>query len=463
MSLKVFNVIGLTYGDEGKGSVIDFLAEEHMASLVIRYNGGPQAAHHVVRNGQVHCFSQFGSATLLPGVKTHLAEGMFVKPANLLVEAARLTTLGVTDPLSRITISPKCRLVTPLHAMIGQMLEVSRGHGSVGMGVGQAVLDSALLGAEALIASDIKDPSILADKLYAHYKGKMNQAEDILSVSYSDEASAIFQVFKDRLSFEALFIEFSEVSSILVDRIQETERTLSQNRNSVILLEGAQGVLLDPEVGFTPHVTKTRIVPSSANSLVEMINPDELVNVGVLRSFATRHGAGPFVTESPAFNLSCGESNNQNRWQGEFRYGYLDRLSIRYAVESSGVIDVLAVNCLDRYRPGETIRVCTEYQIDNPIASGLDRSFDWVGDPSGIVQIKKILAKSPVSTMEALSRTAILNRCKPFEFRCFDAGAGYDQKTRQFLSYLESGDGLGKPISIVGFGPAAKDKMYLKK
>jgi len=139
-------VVGLGAGDEGKGASVDALVRRLGLGLVVRHNGGPQAAHHVVReDGVVHRFAQFGSGTLVPGVRTHLSRFMLVEPLGLAREAAALGRIGVAAPLQRLTIDGACAVVTPFHRLFGRMQELVRGpdrHGSCGLGVGAAYVDA---------------------------------------------------------------------------------------------------------------------------------------------------------------------------------------------------------------------------------------------------------------------------------------------------------------------------------
>jgi len=141
---KMFIVIGLGLGDEGKGTIIDYLTRKHRIPLVIK-TGGPQQAHNVVEpNGRWHCFSQFGSGTLVAGTETFLSKEMIVEPGNLLREFYALREKGEQDALVRITIDADASIVTPLERMVSQMREISRGgnrFGSCGMGVGETVFD----------------------------------------------------------------------------------------------------------------------------------------------------------------------------------------------------------------------------------------------------------------------------------------------------------------------------------
>lgn len=289
MKAKAFHVFGLGFGDEGKGSIVDSLVRKYEAVAVVRYNGGPQAAHHVVDADRIHCFSQFGSGTLTPDVKTHLSGGMLVKPQSLLVEAERLQQIGVSDALQRITISPECFLVTPLHALVGQMLEASRGmdaHGSVGMGVGQACFDRLAKPQTALQIRDLLDGTNLKSKITAHYLSKLEQATSILEENASsEEVVSIFETFLARMSSTQLLEEYQQFVGLLAGSFHSDEVILEQlSHQGTVILEGAQGVLLDPRVGFQPHVTKTAVLPSEASRVVSLLGAIESVtNIGVIR------------------------------------------------------------------------------------------------------------------------------------------------------------------------------------
>src|SRR5512141_2252309 len=120
-------VVDLGFGDAGKGGIVDYLAHTRDTSTIVRYTGGPHAAHHVVRaDGISHAFCQFG-ATFKPGVRSHLARNVIVKPENLIYEGRTLQSKGMADPFRQLSINPACRVVTSCHAMLCQMKEIARG------------------------------------------------------------------------------------------------------------------------------------------------------------------------------------------------------------------------------------------------------------------------------------------------------------------------------------------------
>jgi adenylosuccinate synthase len=365
---KAFGIIGLSYGDEGKGATVDYLCRKHKISHVIRFNGGPQAAHNVVEpSGRWHCFSQFGSGTLVPGVMTHLNMNVLIEPTNLINELAVLHSKGIADALSRFSLDPRCRIITPWNKMIGQMQELSRcesRHGSVGMGVGNAAYDS-LLGDDFILrVRDLQSVSGLKKKLKSIYEYKFAEAEDILKQNDLVVIRNTYNKFKEYspgIIAESLSAFFFKTAQ----NVKPDEKIFQEiiNSGSAIVFEGAQGVLLDPEVGFSPHVTKT---PCNSGFLHQFIEPYnnhiEMETIGVVRAYAHRHGPGPLLTEDANLHSTLKTEHNQaNFWQGRFRNGWFDVPIIKHALHHSPV-DTIYMTCLDRLSLFEKIKICIEYK-----------------------------------------------------------------------------------------------------
>src|ERR1700683_2709429 len=167
-------VCGLGFGDEGKGSVTDYLCSQDSADpahAVVRFNGGAQAAHNVVTaDGRQHTFAQFGAATFPPGVRTYLSRFALVDPLALAGEAAHLASVGVTDALDLVTVDVDALLTTPDHQAANRARELARGggrHGSCGMGIGETASYALVHPAEAPRAGDCLAPPVVARKLAA--------------------------------------------------------------------------------------------------------------------------------------------------------------------------------------------------------------------------------------------------------------------------------------------------------
>ncbi|MFD7657969.1 adenylosuccinate synthetase [Actinosynnema sp. NPDC059797] len=335
-------VVGLGFGDEGKGAVVDALCHDRETVSVVRFNGGAQAAHNVVADGRHHTFSQFGSGTLA-GVPTHLSRHVLVEPIALATESRELAALGVRDPLRLLSVDAGALLTTPLHVLANRAREDARGearHGSCGKGIGETVWYSLLAGArpgdvvehQEVIGTpgapprvgDCADPAALRRKL------------DALARFYEPLIGAGPSVAE----LVSLYRDFA--GAVRITRGDEVGRLAERGR---LVFEGAQGVLLDQHHGFHPHTTWSTTTPANARDL---LGGRPAAVVGVTRTYQTRHGAGPLPTEDPAVAARFPERHNATgRYQGAWRAGHLDAELLEYAVAACGGVDGLAVTHLD--------------------------------------------------------------------------------------------------------------------
>src|SRR5512145_1071984 len=204
-------IVDLGFGDAGKGSIVDYLVHTRDISTIVRYTGGPHAAHHVVRaDGTSHAFCQFG-ATFKPGVHSHLARSVIVKPENLIYEGRALEGKGIPEPFRQLSINPACRVVTSYHAMLCQMKEIARGEkrrGTVGIGAGEAVAENEQVPDLALRVADLYEPAILREKLCAHYERAHHQAQTLLlqcnDASLRRELRALYDSFRTQVRLKNL-------------------------------------------------------------------------------------------------------------------------------------------------------------------------------------------------------------------------------------------------------------------
>ncbi|MEU3628625.1 adenylosuccinate synthetase [Amycolatopsis coloradensis] len=335
-------VVGLGFGDEGKGAVVDALCADRPTTAVVRFNGGAQAAHNVVANGRHHTFSQFGAGTFAD-VPTHLSRFVLVEPFALAAEARHLQTAGVRNPLSLLSVDGRALLTTPFHIHANRAREVARDakrHGSCGKGIGETVWYSLLAGAapgevvenqevigtpgDAPTVADCARPSVLRRKL------------DALARFYAPLATSPHGV--DELV--ALYRDFAD--AVRITDSAETGRLADSGR---LVFEGAQGVLLDQHHGFHPHTTWSTTTPHNAR---ELLGGRAHAVVGVTRTYLTRHGAGPLPTESASVLARFPEAHNgTGDFQGAWRAGHLDAALLDYAIAACDGVDALAVTHLD--------------------------------------------------------------------------------------------------------------------
>jgi adenylosuccinate synthase len=339
-------VAGLGFGDEGKGATVHYLVEKHKAGLVVRYNGGSQAEHNVVtKDGKHHTFSQFGSGTL-SGARTHLSRFMLVNPMSMMHEAEHLYEIGVRNVWERTTVEDKAVIITPFQAAVNRLVEKARGdkaHGTCGLGIGQTRSDHLKYGDKVLFAGDLQDEEVTKQKLRfiqsaCYQVAGFDATSDDPDIEVLENPDAIDWAWKFYKEWPAKVVSDGYLSSLF-------------DKDYDVVFEGAQGVLLDEKFGFAPHNTWSDITFNNANELLAKADFDgEVVRVGVIRSYFTRHGAGPFPTEIPAMNYPELHNNNEG-WQGAFRQGSFDFNLARYALLAIGGVDIIALNHLDYRSP----------------------------------------------------------------------------------------------------------------
>jgi adenylosuccinate synthase len=350
--LQAYVIVDLGFGDAGKGVLTDFLVRRFKAGLVVRYNGGAQAGHNVVApDGRHHTFSQFGSGTFIPGVKTYLSRHVVIHPGALLVEGDILVGKGVRDAFSRLRMSDQALIVTPFHQAANRIREMARGedrHGSCGVGVGEAVEDEQLNGADSVVAGDLSNPPILRRKLRSIRELKQSQLVEQSKDKFSGAAIAKeWEIFKREEVLETWISSMSRIGELGLVTPDSVLRDWLDNEDTVIF-EGAQGVLLDAEAGFHPYTTWSRTTSANACELIQEMAPDsQIFKIGVMRSYAVRHGPGPLPTETDDLTPVVSEHNQYNDWQGKVRYGWFDAVLARYALGVTGGVDTLAVTYLE--------------------------------------------------------------------------------------------------------------------
>jgi adenylosuccinate synthase len=347
-------VVGTQWGDEGKGRVVDWLAED--AGAVARYAGGDNAGHTVTVAGERFALHLIPSGILYPGKLCLMGGGMVINPVRLAVEMDRLAERGVDVTADRLKIAANAHLILPTHIALDGAQESSRGEAAIGTtkrGIGPAYSDkSARTG---LRAGAMQDPEAFAEKVYQAVEDKNR----ILTEMYGQEpldAPAIAAEFHD---YARRFAPYLEDVSLLANQVLD--------RGDQLICEGAQGTLLDLDAGTYPFVTSSS--PTAGGALTGLgFGPLHVRRViGVAKAFTTRVGAGPFVTEL------LGEAGDKLRGTGanpwdEFgtttgrprRCGWLDTVLLRYAARVNG-LSHLALTKLDILSGFDTLKIATAY------------------------------------------------------------------------------------------------------
>ena len=439
-------VVDLAFGDCGKGSIVDFLAREHVDAgetpLVVRFNGGPQAAHNVVTpapDGRHHTFAQFGSGTFLPGVRTLLSRFVLIEPYALINEAEHLRAIGVGDALRRLIVDADCLVITPPQQAANRLRELSRGpdaHGTCGMGVGEAMADAIERPELILRAGDLADRIGVARKLLAAREMKVEQLrEAMVSLGGMPRARQAIETLIKGDWIDVAIDNYAWLASQVSVVDQRVTQQIIRD-SAAVIFEGAQGVLLDENHGFHPHTTWSTTTFANAELLLDEAGVTATrTRLGVLRSYFTRHGPGPFVTEDAAMRDKLPEPhNNAAGWQGGFRVGEFDAVAARYAIDVVRGLDGIALTHLDRL-PALPPYYCDAYECDGEMI------WDLPTPP-----------RTPdLAAQERLTRR--LFRCRPQHAELPTASEDL------FISQLA--DVLGVAIRLASRGPTARDKRRI--
>jgi len=360
---RVTSVIGLGFGDCGKGLFTDYLCRAQSAHTVVRFNGGAQAGHNVVLpDGRQHTFSQFGAGTFNPGVATVLSAPVVMHPTALLVEESFLQRAGVSDAFSRLLIDARCLVTTPYHEAAGRLRERARGagaHGSCGVGFGETVGHALRHPDQAIRYADLLHAPQALDKLEALRLSLLGALPDgALALSAQDA-----DVLNDP-GFGRLWLEHAQRLTAQVSPAQLEQISAQLRRPGSVVMEGAQGMLLDEWHGFHPHTTWSSTGPASADAVLASYGLNErIVHLGAMRSYLTRHGQGPLPTEDRVLDQLAEPHNQDSGWQGAFRRGHPDAVLLRYALAVAQRIDGLLVSHLDVFARGAKLHWAHSYGI----------------------------------------------------------------------------------------------------
>lgn len=359
MARRADVVIGSAFGDEGKGLLTDVLAARQSGeTLVVRFNGGAQAGHTVATpEGQRHVFSHFGSGTFA-GSATFLSRFFVVNPILFHREREQLNRLGLS---AKVLVDRRAVVTTPFDMLVNTALEKRRGpdrHGSCGIGFGETVGRNEH-GAFALTIADLAGPSA-GWKLRAIRDEWLPRRLTELGLELSEEE-------RGTLLSDGLLARFMEDVAGMLDSITLCDEA-SLRAAPHVVFEGAQGLLLDQEMGFFPHVTRSHTGLRNVSALIEPAGITSLDIHYVLRPYLTRHGAGPLPGELPArpYGAIVDDTNIPNPWQGSLRFGLgnldLLRSSVARDLAHAGlpkhivVRKSVAITCLDQI-DGE-VRFC---------------------------------------------------------------------------------------------------------
>ena len=320
MATKTDIVLGLGYGDEGKGLVTSYLCSQNNPeeTVVVRFSGGHQVGHTVVKDGIRHIFSNFGSGTL-HGVPTYWSRFCTFAPDAALEEYKDLVSKGVTP---KLIISPLCPVTTPFDIAHNRRKEEHLQHGSCGVGFGSTIERHERH--FRLYAGDLFYERIAREKLR------------LIAEYYDPHLYFLEEQTRHQIeTFLEKATQFIRMDGIELDQRDNYYCVGRQN----LIFEGSQGILLDMDFGFFPHVTRSNTTSKNAMELIKELASSTIIRYPadkhyVTRAYQTRHGNGFMSTEGTDLKLinNENETNKLHDWQGEFRIGIMDLDMINYAL-----------------------------------------------------------------------------------------------------------------------------------
>lgn len=424
--MSVIAVVGGQWGDEGKGKIIDFLAEK--VEVVVRFAGGDNAGHTVINPYGEFKMHLVPSGIFYPQVTCIIGNGVVINPAVLLTELDELRNRRVDT--NQLIISDRAHLIMPYHILLDGLEEERRGKEALGTtrrGIGPAFADKvARLG---IRAGSLLDRNIFLKQLSSTLEVK----NAILTKVYQHPP----------LLLEEIFEQYCHYGELLTPFIKETVSILGRAmaRGKPILLEGAQGTLLDPDFGTYPYVTSSSPL-AGGGSIGAGIGPMAFDRViGVFKAYITRVGSGPMPTElqDKVGELIREKAHEYGTTTGRpRRCGWFDAVAGRFSVQVNGFSDI-ALTHLDVYDGFPSIKICTAYKFDN-----------------------NVLDSFP-------SDAAILEKCQPIyeelpgwqvatsEIRDF---AQLPSEAHRYIARLE--ELLSCPVSCIAVGPKRKQLVEVR-
>lgn len=423
-------IIGAQWGDEGKGKVVDLLADRF--DVVARYQGGHNAGHSVYVGDRAFVLRLLPSGIIHPDKTCVLGNGMVIDPKAFFEEIDQIREKGVDVSPERLKVSSRAHLIMPYHRALDHTSEERLGNEKIGTtlrGIGPAYEDKA--GRRGIRVSDALSPELLKLRIERNL----------------EEANRIIVLFGQQpLRADDIYNEIAPLVDRLRPFVAETSHFFAEARrdNKKILLEGAQATLLDVDHGTYPYVTSSNPTAGGA-SVGAGIPPHHISGVlGIVRTYATRVGEGPFPTEmldaeEPIAHLIRERGNEYGSvTRRPRRCGWFDAVATRYAAELNG-FDSIALTKLDVLDELEEIKVCTGYEINGV------RTDTFPAVSHDLRQIQPIY-----ETLEGWQSSTL-------GVTQFD---DLPEKARNYVNFLS--DSIGVEIGLISTGPERDQTIILQ-
>lgn len=433
--MEAIVTVGLSFGDEGKGKIVDALVRKNSSGLVVRYCGGSQAAHSVVTDdNRHHVFAQLGSGSFVKGTKTLLGPQMLVDPLALMVEADIFNKKIDWDVYPFINVDMDCFVITPFHQAMNWIRETIRGearHGSCGKGIGETKAFIKNKPGPHLQIRHLSSATITRKMLCRIRDELQDEALHLFDGPLTEELTKAFNWFK--WDIDDLIAQYAQFNSLVSTLTSFEVQGLLEKETNPIIFEGSQGMLLDQHHGFAPYNTWSNLSPDSAYSLLPQ--GAYIKTIGIIRALTTRHGAGPFPTEDLELTQQFQDPRNPtNNWQREFRVGHLDLALLRYALNCTNSVDALAVTHTDLLKTKEKWKLAYRYEID--------------GSPI----LPTVIPVDPFGALSSLRHEEQTSNMQLVD--CVYCEVPSDE----VLNTIELVSGL--PINIIGTGPKSSEVVF---
>ncbi len=423
-------IIGAQWGDEGKGKVVDLLADRF--DIVARYQGGHNAGHSVYVGDKAFVLRLLPSGIIHENSVCVLGNGMVIDPKAFFEEVDQMAAQGISITPERLKVSSRAHLIMPYHRALDHTSEERLGNEKIGTtlrGIGPAYEDKA--GRRGIRVADALVPEVLKLRIERNL----------------EEANRIIVLYGQQpLRSDEIYDEISALVERLKPFVAETSHFIAEakKQNKKILLEGAQATLLDVDHGTYPYVTSSN--PTAGGAAIGLgIPPHHISGVlGIVRTYATRVGEGPFPTEM--LDAEEGVANLIRQRGNEYgsvtkrprRCGWFDAVATRYAAELNG-FDSVALTKLDVLDALDEIKVCTGYEINGT------RIETFPAVAQDLQRIKPVYETLPGWKTETLGITKI---------------EGLPAKAREYVEFLSKS--IGVEIGLISTGPERDQTIILQ-
>ena len=425
--MTVCAVLGGQWGDEAKGKIVDFLAGD--SDIVARFSGGANAGHTVINDKGEFIFHLVPCGVLWPGVQGVIGNGVVIDPDEFLDEINHLEQRGehVAD---RVMISERAHLVMPYHILLDELAETARGSqalGTTGRGIGPAYTDKvARIGIRAADLKDIESLLPRLENVMAHHNA-------IITKVYGGAEVPLEEVFDKCRAWSTHLVPFIGPVEHVVHDAAESSKT--------VIVEGAQGTLLDLDHGTYPFVTSSHPTIGGASTGLGLLPGQIDVILGVFKAYSTRVGSGPFVTElkdhtgelirelAQEFGATTGRAR---------RVGWFDSVAARYSVRINGYTS-LVLTRLDVLDSFDSVRVCSHYELDGEVVT------DFPGNVAILERCKPVYEVLPGWS----APTAGVNRIEDLP-----------KDARAYVDRIQ--ELVGRPIDIISTGPHRDETIVVR-